>query len=430
MGAGGRGGEEEEEEARALERAREAAVAASLAGLWGLPGESLALSRAAVEGAGEGAGAGASGRAAWELGVPTCRLGMSGLAYTRARSSARHRLPPVLPEDSWPRLTPWSKGASAADAAPASPPVPAANLFPAARTRSARRDAGCQPVADAGTQTVGHVSGVRAELDGVAEGLDPGGPIQTGDSQPRRSKAPPPSRTSASGPAADAAPRGARRPEWFTKRPESFELPWFSSGRSKPPTRGRAAASAPGEVPPQKVRSGSAGGPSGATGVPAGVAAQRTRAGLERQATRTEGHAAPGPSLGGTNSAPKKPSCHCFAAESAELAVGLEAPRAAAPDPGDFSTEHQPCPRKDGPVAEKKSAKLRRRESVGGLKVRLDELENLVEAQFCQLQSAGYIRVENGGRKPDEDRGGPPSLRELERAIEQQHDDLVAQGVL
>ena len=81
-------------------------------------------------------------------------------------------------------------------------------------------------------------------------------------------------------------------------------------------------------------------------------------------------------------------------------------------------------------MAEKKSAKLRRRESVGGLKVRLDELENLVEAQFCQLQSAGYIRVENGGRKPDEDRGGPPSLRELERAIEQQHDDLVAQGVL
>jgi hypothetical protein len=74
-------------------------------------------------------------------------------------------------------------------------------------------------------------------------------------------------------------------------------------------------------------------------------------------------------------------------------------------------------------------SKLRQSEAAGELKARLDDLERLVEAQFCHLQSAGYIGAESGTQGSDGGRG-PPSLRELERAIEEQHDDLVAQGVL
>jgi len=100
--------------------------------------------------------------------------------------------------------------------------------------------------------------------------------------------------------------------------------------------------------------------------------------------------------------------------------------------PGHLSSGLQPSPQRDGPAAEKNvpaRSKLRQSKAAGGLKARLDDLERLVEAQFCQLQSAGYIRAESVGLRPDEDRG-PPSLRELERAIEEQHDDLVAHGVL
>ena len=295
---------------------------------------------------------------------------------------------------------------------------------------------GRQPVADAGTQTIGGSNRVWAEPDGVAEGLDPGGPPRADGSQPIHLKALPPRQTSASGPATNGEPTGAPGPERLKKSPESFELPWFSSGRAKPATRGRAAGSTLAEAPQQKERSETAGGPSDTAGVPSGGAGQTTTAGRDRKGRLAEGDgsqsALPEPPLGGTSGVSKRPPCHCSNVGSAELAVAREGPRTAAPKPGNLSSGLQPCPRRDGPAAEKSvpvRSKLRQSEAAGGLKARLDDLERLVEAQFCQLQSAGYIGAESGTQGSDGGRG-PPSLRELERAIEEQHDDLVAQGVL
>ena len=58
------------------------------------------------------------------------------------------------------------------------------------------------------------------------------------------------------------------------------------------------------------------------------------------------------------------------------------------------------------------------------MKHKLDSLEEMVNAQYEELKAMGYEPPAPGRR------GAPKTLAELERAIEIQHQRLVAEGVL
>ena len=83
-----------------------------------------------------------------------------------------------------------------------------------------------------------------------------------------------------------------------------------------------------------------------------------------------------------------------------------------------------------------RSSRPTRRLAVSGgkseLRARLNALESIVEAQYNQLQSKGYIRDSGTPGDTACNTDGSPlhSLRALERTIEEQHDELVSQGAL
>ena len=393
-------------------RARAAAKAAAAAGLWGVPGGSLALSR---EPAGRDGGGGGGA-----LGVPACRLGLSGLAYARARSSARHRLPPVLPQSPWPRLTPWTReeanlaAAEAAGGGPGSAP----------REGPALREVACQTVADAGTQTMTAEAGAGVGLcGGAASSREPSKHEVAGSVSRQGGRE---GRGESSAGEAGGKPSKPCKNELPKRSPESFVRPWFSSSeRCVASQRGggaKASRELPASVQPPSRRSKEA----------RDEVTQR----IETTSQPPQGLHTPEVSgmLEGSSGSGRRDRAggsggdEAFETSHSDKVDG-EAPEHVEQPRDSARTEPVPC------IRSRASCPARRLAVSGGkseLRASLNALENILEAQYNQLHSNGYIRDSGtpGTTACGTEVNPLHSLRELERTIEEQHDELVSQGAL
>lgn len=392
-------------------RARAAAEAAAAAGLWGVPGGSLALSR---EPAGRDGGGGGGA-----LGIPACRLGLSGLAYARARSSARHRLPPVLPQSPWPRLTPWTREEANLAAAEAAGGGPGS----ASREGPALREVACQTVADAGTQTTAEAGAGVGLCGGGASSREPSKHEVAGSVSRQGERG---GRGESSAGEAGGKSSKPYKIELPKRSPESFVRPWFSSSEGCVASRrgggAKASRELPASVKPPSRRSEEA----------RDEATQR----VETTPQPPQGLHIPEVSgiLEGSTGSGRRDiagdSCGDEAFETSHSnKVNGEAPEHVEQPRDSARTEPVPC------IRSRASYPARRLAVSGGkseLRASLDALENILEAQYNQLQSNGYIRDSGtpGTTACGTEVSPLHSLRELERTIEEQHDELVSQGAL